>query len=166
MIQRLTREINVLERQAIQVRTKLSNYQKYASMLGGTTEISMANIAGLSSDLLPRASMFARFSNEASSMSAMQNLQAMKAGGLVPYYANNPLMQYQLEMSSYNKFRQESLKALKQEEANVLNEKEKDIQLTLNGIEQRLTMKRTELQSYQQLASQEAKENVPRFGLG
>ena len=77
-VQRLTRDINVLERQAMQKRIELSNYQKYAGMLGGTSIITMGNIAGLSSKLLPRASMFAQFANQASSMSAMQNLQMMK----------------------------------------------------------------------------------------
>lgn len=161
----LTREINALERQAMQTRIKLSNYQKYAGMLGGTSNITMSNIAGLSSELLPRASMFAQFANQASSMSAMQNLQSMKMRGMVPW-TGNQLAQYQMEMSAFSKFREESMKALKQQEIDVLNEKEKEIQLEMNDIEQRLSMKRAELQSVKQLAMQEAKEGAPTFGLG
>ena len=58
------------------------------------------------------------------------------------------------------------MKALKEQEIQVLNEKEKEIQLEMNDIEQRLAMKRAELQSCKQLASQEAKESAPSFGLG
>lgn len=164
-VQRLTREINQLERQAMQTRIKLSNYQKYAGMLGGSSAISMANIAGMSAELLPRATMFAQFSNQASSMSAMQNVQAMKMRGMVPW-TGNALAQYQLEMSAFSKFKEESMKALKQQEIEVLNEKEKEIQLEMNDIEQRLAMKRAELKSCKELASQDARDNAPRFGLG
>ena len=164
-VQRLTREINALERQAMETRNRLSNYQKYAGMLGGSSTITMANVAGMSADLLPRATMFAQFSNQASSMSAMQNLQSMKMGGMVPW-TGNALAQYQMEMSAFSKFKEESMKALKEQEIQVLNEKEKEIQLEMNDIEQRLSMKRAELQSVKQLASEEARESAPKFGLG
>ena len=164
-VQRLTREINALERQAMETRNRLSNYQKYAGMLGGSSTITMANIAGMSAELLPRATMFAQFSNQASSMSAMQNLQTMKMCGMVPW-TGNALQQYQMEMSAFSKFKEESMKALKEQEIQVLNEKEKEIQLEMNDIEQRLSMKRAELQSVKQLASEEARESAPKFGLG
>lgn len=164
-VQRLTREINALERQAMETRNRLSNYQKYAGMLGGSSTITMANVAGMSAELLPRATMFAQFSNQASSMSAMQNLQAMKMCGMVPW-TGNALQQYQMEMSAFSKFKEESMKALKEQEIQVLNEKEKEIQLEMNDIEQRLSMKRAELQSVKQLASEEARESAPKFGLG
>ena len=164
-VQRLTREINALERQAMETRNRLSNYQKYAGMLGGSSTITMANVAGMSAELLPRATMFAQFSNQASSMSAMQNLQAMKMCGMVPW-TGNALQQYQMEMSAFSRFKEESMKALKEQEIQVLNEKEKEIQLEMNDIEQRLSMKRAELQSVKQLASEEARESAPKFGLG
>ena len=164
-VQRLTREINALERQAMETRNRLSNYQKYAGMLGGSSTITMANIAGMSAELLPRAALFAQFSNQASSMSAMQNLQMMKMGGMVPW-TGNALQQYQMEMSAFSKFKEESMKALKEQEMQILNEKEKEIQLEMNDIEQRLAMKRAELQSVKQLASEEARDNAPKFGLG
>ena len=94
----------------------------------------------------------------------MQNLQTMKMTGMVPW-TGNPLAQYQIEMSAFAKFKEESMKALKQQEIQVLNEKEKEIQLEMNSIEQRIAMKRAELNSVKQLASQEARDNVPRFGL-
>ncbi len=163
-VQRLTREINQLERQAIETRNRLSNYQKYASVLGGTSVMTMSNVAGMSAELLPRAAMFAQFSNQASSMSAMQNLQVMKMSGMVPW-TGNPMAQYQIEMSAFAKFKEESMKALKQQEIQVLNEKEKEIQLEMNSIEQRIAMKRAELNSVKQLASQEARDGAPSFGL-
>ena len=164
-VQRLTREINALERQGIETRNRLSNYQKYAGMLGGSSTITMANIAGMSAELLPRATMFAQFSNQASSMSAMQNLQSMKMMGMVPW-TGNALSQYQIEMSAFSKFKEESMKALKQQEIQVLNEKEKEIELEMNEIEQRIKMKRAELESAKQLASSEVQNSVPKFGLG
>ena len=164
-VQRLTREINALERQAMQTRTRLSNYQKYASALGGSTVLTMGNIAGMSAELLPRATMFAQFSNQASSMSAMQNLQMMKMRGMVPF-TGNTLTQYQIEMSAFARFKEESLKALKQQEIDVLNEKEKEIQLEVNDIEQRIKMKRAMLESVKQLASEQARSDAPKFGLG
>lgn len=164
-VQRLTREINALERQAIMTRHKLSNYQKYASALGGSSVMTMANIAGLSSDLIPRATLFAQFANQASSMSAMQNVQMAKMNGMVPM-TGNALTQYQIEMSAFARFKEQSMKALKQQEIDILNEKEKEIELEMNDIEQQLKMKRAMLESAKQLASEEAKNNVPRFGLG
>ena len=125
--------------------------------------MTLGNIAGLSAELLPRASMFAQYSDQVSSMSAMQNLQAMKYMGRVPY-TGNPMVQYQLEMSAFRSFKEQSMKALKQQEAQVMNEKEKEIQLELNDIEQRLKMKRARLQSCKELASREAEESAPRFG--
>ena len=164
-VQRLTREINYLERQAMETRNRLSNYQRYASMLGGSSIISMSNIAGMSSELLPRASMFAKFSNQASSMSAMQNLQTMKMSGMVPW-TGNALSQYQIEMSAFARFKEESMKALKQQEMQVLAEKEKEIQLEVNEIEQRLKMKRAYLESVKQQAAEGARNSAPKFGLG
>ena len=164
-VQRLTREINYLEKQAMDTRTRLSQYQKYASTLGGSNVMSMINIAGLSPELLPRAAMFAQFSNQASSMSAMQNVQSMKMMGMVPW-TGNALAQYQIEMSAFSKFKEESMKALKQQEIQVLNEKEKEIELEMNEIEQRIKMKRAELESAKQLASSEVQNSVPKFGLG
>ena len=164
-VQRLTREINQLQMQAMKTRIKLTNHQKYASKLGGSGYLTAGSIAGLSADLIPRATMFAQFSNQASSMSAMQNLQTMKMCGMVPW-TGNALQQYQMEMSAFSRFKEESMKALKEQEIQVLNEKEKEIQLEMNDIEQRLSMKRAELQSVKQLASEEARESAPKFGLG
>ena len=164
-VQRLTREINDLERQAIMTRHKLSNYQKYASALGGSSIMTMSNIAGLSSDLIPRATMFAQFANQASSMSAMQNVQMAKMQGMVPW-TGNALTQYQIEMSAFARFKEQSMKALKQQEIDILNEKEKEIELEMNDIEQRLKMKRAMLESAKQLASEEAKNSAPKFGFG
>ena len=162
--QRLTREINALEKQAMLKQTRLSHYQKYASVLGGSSILTLGNIAGISAELLPRASLFAQYSDQVSSMSAMQNLQAMKYMGRVPY-TGNPMVQYQMEMSAFRSFKEQSMKALKQQEAQIMNEKEKEIQLELNDIEQRLKMKRARLQSVKELASREAEEEAPRFGL-
>lgn len=146
------------------VQTRLTNYQKYAGVLGGSSILNLSNIAGLSPELLPRASLFAQYSDQASSMSAMQNLQMMKMMGRVPY-TGNQLMQMQIETSAFNQFKEQALKNLKQQEATVLNEKEKEIQLELNGIEQRLKMKRQQLESYKQLASDSIKDTIPTFGL-
>ena len=164
MVQRLTREINSLEYEVMERQRQLSNYQKYASRLGGSSIMNLNNVAGLSTDLIPRASLFAQYSEQASSVSAMQNLQAMKAMGRVPI-TGNPAMQMQIEMSAYNQFREQALKDLKQQEITVLNEKEKEIELELNELEQRLKMKRNQLESYKQLSDQESKEWAPRFGL-
>ena len=163
MTQRLTREINVLEKRLMDRTNQLSNYQKYAGVLGGSSVVSLGNIAGLNSELLPRASMFAQFSDQASSMSAMQNLQAMKYMGRVPY-TGNPMVQMQMEMSAFRQFKEQSLKALKQQEINVLNEKEKEIQLDVNSIQQQLSMKRQQLESYKQKSMDDAKQAAPNFG--
>ncbi|MBQ7765026.1 hypothetical protein IJ384_06655 [bacterium] len=163
-VQRLTREINDLEKRAMDVRTRLSNHQKYAGILGGSSILTLGNISGLSAELLPRASLFAKYSDQASSMSAMQNLQYMKMMGLTPFMGN-PMMQGQYEMSAFMNFKKEALKALKQQEAATLNEVEKEIELELNSIEQRIKMKRAELESCKQLAAKEAEDMVPSFGL-
>jgi len=164
-VQRLTREINNLEKRAMDVRIRLTNHQKYAGVLGGSSILTLNNIAGLSSSILPRASVFAQYSDQASSMSAMQNLQMMKMTGRVPY-TGNPMTQMQIEMSAFAQFKEEAMKALKQQETATLNEVEKEIQLELNTIETQLKQKREEMNSCKQLLTQEVQESVPKFGLG
>ena len=164
MIQRLTREINGLEKQVVDKQTQLSHYTRYAGQLGGSANMSISNIASLPKDLVPRASLFAQYADQASSMSAMQNLQTMKMMGRVPY-TGNQMMDMQIQMSAYNQFKQEALKALKQQEVNAMNEKEKEIQLELNAIQLTLTVKRKQLESYKQLAETQAQNAAPKFGL-
>lgn len=164
MIQRLTREINSLEKQAMDKHTELSHYQKYAGILGGSSIMNISNIAGLSPDLLPRASVFAQYSDQASSMSALNNLQMMQAMGRVPV-TGNQMTDMQIQMSAYNQFKEQALKALKQQEVAILNEKEKEIELEVNYIEMQLKKKRAELDSYKQLHSDRINAMVPKFGL-
>lgn len=162
MTQRLTREINDLQKQAMELRTQLANHQKYASALGGSSILTLNNIAGLSSSLLPRATLFAQYSDQASSMSAMQNLQNMKMMGRVPF-VNNQMMQQQIELSAFKQFKEEAMKALKQQEVNKMNEVEKDIQLALNDIELRIKMKQEARDEHKKHALEAAKEFVPKF---
>lgn len=164
-VQRLTREINDLERDAMRVRTRLTHYQKYAGALGGSSIMTMGNIAGLSAELLPRATLFAQFSNQASSMNAMQQLQMMKMSGMVPVLGDQQ-MQYQFEMSAYERFKQQSLLALKQQEVNAMSEVEKEIQLEMNSIETRIKEKKAMLESCKNLLKEEVQNFVPKFGLG
>ena len=163
-VQRLTREINDLEREAIQVRTKLSHYQKYAGRLGSSSIMTMGNIAGLSAELIPRAAMFSQYANQASSMSAMQQLQMMKMSGMVPW-TGNQMTQMQYEMSAFARFREESMKALKQQEIDAMSEIEKEIELEMNDIETRLKEKKAMRDSCQNLLKEEIQNYVPKFGL-
>ena len=89
MVSRLTREIITLENQITKKQMELSNYQEYAGVLGGSSALHMGNIAGLSSSLLPRASLFAQYADQASSMSAMQNDLAKKKKQLESYESLN-----------------------------------------------------------------------------
>ena len=162
MTQRLTREINTLEKQMMDKQIELSNYQKYANMLGSSSIINAGNIAGLSSGLIPRASLFAQYSNQASTMSAMQNVQQMKMMGMIPML-QNPMMQQQYEMSAFNNFKQQALKALKQQEAAILNEKEKEIQLELNQMQMKLKEKQALLDTYKEHANKRIEDFVPQF---
>ena len=164
-VQRLTREIHHLELRAIQTRTKLMKYQKYADRLASSSVMTMANIAGIPSELLPRAMMFSQFSNQASSMDAMQRLQYCKMMGLIPY-VGNPMYQSQMEMSAFQRFKQESLKALKQQEAQVLSEVEQEIQLEMNTIETRIKEKKAMLDSCKKLLDEQVRDSAPKFGLG
>ena len=163
-VQSLTREINRLEKAAMQMRTKLNHHQKYAGRLGGSTLLMAHDISGLSPELSPRARMFAQYSDQASSMSAMQQLQMMKASGMMPWL-NNPMMQGQYEMSAFAQFKEQSLKALKQQEIDALNEIEAEIQLELNSIEGQLKSKRAMLESCQGLLKEQVQNFVPKFGL-
>ena len=162
MTQRLTREINTLEKQMMDKQIELTNYQKYANMLGSSSIINAGNIAGLSSGLIPRASLFAQYSNQASTMSAMQNVQQMKMMGMIPML-QNPMMQQQYEMSAFNNFKQQALKALKQQEAAILNEKEKEIQLELNQMQMKLKEKQALLETYKEHANKRIEDFVPQF---
>jgi outer membrane protein TolC len=117
----------------------------------------------LSSDILPRASLFAQYADQASSTSAMQNLQMMKMTGRVPF-TGNQMMDMQIQTSAYMQFKQEALKALKQQETNLLNEKEKEIRLELNTVQQQLATKKEQLQAYKQACKEAAKNAAPDFG--
>jgi hypothetical protein len=146
----------------MELRTQLMNHQKYASALGSSSILTLNNIAGLSSSILPRATLFAQYSDQASSMSAMQNLQNMKMMGRIPY-VNNPIMQNQIELSAFKQFKDEAMKALKEQEAKKMNDVEKDIQLALNNIELQIEMKKEARNEYKKKASEDAKEFAPKF---
>ena len=163
-VQKLTREINDLEREAMRVRTRLNHYQKYAGQLGSTSIMSAGNIAGLSAELIPRATMFSQYANQASSLSAMQNLQMMKMNGMIPW-TGNQMTQMQYEMSAFAQFREQSMKALKQQEIDAMNEIEKEIELELNAIEGQLKTKRAMKESCQGLLKEQIQNFVPKFGL-
>ncbi len=109
--------------------------------------------------------MFAQYSEQASSMSAMQQLQMMKASGMVPWL-NNPILQGQYEMSAFYQFKEQSMKALKQQEVEAMSEIEEEIQLELNTIEGQLKSKKAMLESCQNLLNDQVKRFVPKFGLG
>ena len=98
------------------------------------------------------------------SLLKLHTLQTMKMMGRVPY-TGNIATQQQLEMSAFNQFKQESMKALKQQEASLLNEKEKEIQLEMNQMEQRLKMMNKQLETYKQMAQKQAEDSVPSFGM-
>ena len=164
-VQKLTREINLLELRAMKIRTRLNHYQKYAGRLGGSQRMQMHDVSGLSAELLPRAQMFAQYSDQASSMSAMQQLQMAKASGMVPWF-NNQMMQGQYEMSAFAQFKEQSLKALKQQEIDAMNEIEAEIELELNAIEGQLKAKRAMKESCQSLLKEQVQNFVPKFGMG
>ena len=164
MVHRLKRDINRLERQAMEKTIKLSNHQKYASRLGGAKRFGVSQIAGLSSELVGRASIFSQYAEQASSMSAMHNLQQLKMMGRVPI-TGNPMTQYQIEMSSLARFKEESMKALKQREVQYMNELEAEIEQELTSIENQLSMKRAQLKEYQELAKERIQDAAPKFGL-
>ena len=163
MQQRLTREINELEMQVMRKTQQLAKHQKYASRLGASSNLTLNNIAGLSPELLPRATMFANYSDQASSMSAMQQLQQLKMMGRVPF-TGNPMQQMQLEFSAFNQFKQEALKALKEQETAAMNEVEKEIQLELNDLEQQLEIKKKQQDTYKQKSKDDIDRMVPKFG--
>lgn len=164
LVLRLTREIHDLESRMARKQIEISNHQKYASRLGSSSILTLNNVAGLAPGIFPRASLFAQYSDQASSMSAMQNLQMMKMMGRVPF-TGNQMMQMQIEMSAFNEFKQASLKALKDQEIAQMNEVEKQIQLELTSLEQELKMKREQLKSYKELLSSRMQELAPKFGL-
>jgi hypothetical protein len=95
-------------------------------------------------------------------MSASQNLQMMKMMGHVPML-QDPMMQQQFEMSAFNRFREEALKALKQQETTILNEKEKEIQLELNQLQMKMKEKQALLQTYKEHANKRIEHFVPQF---
>ena len=163
MQQRLTREINELEMQVMRKTQQLAKHQRYASRLGASSNLTLNNIAGLSPEILPRATMFANYSDQASSMSAMQQLQQMKMMGRVPF-TGNPAQQMQLEFSAFNQFKQEALKALKEQEPAALNEVEKEIQLELNDLEMQLDIKKKQQETYKQKSKDDIDRMVPKFG--
>lgn len=164
-VQSLTREINELERQAMQMRTRLNHYQKYAGRLGGSSYMRLHDVSGLSAELLPRATMFSQFADQASTTNAAQQLQMYKSMGMVPML-QNPMMQQQYETSAFLQFKEQSMKALKQQEIDAMNEIEKEIELQLNAIEGQLKAKRAMKESCQNLLKEQIQNFVPKFGLG
>ena len=72
-------------------------------------------------------------------------------------------MQQQYEMSAFNKFKEEALKALKQQESTILNEKEKEIQLEMNQLQMKLKEKQALLETYKEHANKRVEDFVPQF---
>ena len=66
-------------------------------------------------------------------------------------------------MSAFNNFKQQALKALKQQEASILNEKEKEIQLELNQMQMKLKEKQALLETYKEHANKRIEDFVPQF---
>lgn len=163
-VQTLSREIFNLQRQIMNKTSELSKHQRYASMLGGTSRITAVNIAGLPSYLIPRASLFANYAEQASTMSASQNLQMMKMCGQIPY-TGNPATQMQIEMSAFARFKEQAMKSLKEREAAIMSEKEKEIQLELNQLKTQLDIKQESLNSAKELLREQTKESALKFGL-
>ena len=163
MVQRLTREINELEKQMMDKRIQMEHYAAYSSALGSASNMGINNLAGLSAEILPRASLFAQYADNASSMSAAQNLQTMKLLGRIPY-TGNQMMDMQIQTSAYTQFKREALKTLKEQETAVLNEKEKEIKLAMNAMEIQLSKKKAELQAYKDACKEAAKNAAPDFG--
>jgi hypothetical protein len=163
MVMRLTREVHSLQKEIMDKQIEMEHYAKYAARLGGSTNMNISNIAGLSAELIPRATIFAQYADQASSMSASQNLQMMQMMGRVPM-TGNAMMDMQIQMSAYNQFKQEAMKALKEQEKNVLSEKEKEIQLELTTLETTLKIKQEQLQAYKQRVGDQAKHAAPDFG--
>ena len=142
MVLRLTREIHELERERLECLNMLSNYQKYSGMLGGSSIITGNNLAGLNSEILPRAMLFAQYSDQASSMAAMQRVQQMQAMGRMPI-VNDPIAMRQMQMSAFAQFKEEALKAQKQQEMKIMDKIEGEIKLKLASIDQKIKEKET-----------------------
>ena len=68
-------------------------------------------------------------------------------------------------MSAFYQFKEQSMKALKQQEVEAMNEIEAEIQLELNTIESQLKSKRAMLESCQNLLSSQTEKFVPKFGM-
>ena len=164
-VQRLTREIHQLERQAIEKRTKLMKYQKYTDRLASSGVMTGANVAGIPQELIMRANVFAQFSNYASSMQAAQQVQQQQMMGMYSW-APNMLAQQQMITGAFARFKEESLKALKQQEADVISEVEKEIQLEMNTIDKIIKEKKAMLESCKKLLDEEVRDSAPKFGLG
>ena len=94
---------------------------------------------------------------------ASQNLQMMQMMGRVPM-TGNQMVDMQIQMSAFNQFKQESMKALKEQEKNVLSEKEKEMQLELNTIQTSIKIKQEQLQAYKQRVDKQAQNAAPDFG--
>ncbi|MCQ2739468.1 MAG: hypothetical protein MJ237_04490 [bacterium] len=144
--------------------SELMNYQRYAGRLGGSNCFGLSQIAGLAPNLIGRASMFGQYMDMASSVSAMQNLQQMKAMGRVPY-TGNQYTQMQIEMSAFNKFKEQAMQSLKMQEVQMMNRKEQEIQLELNSLQQELTVKKNNLKACKELLKEQTEENAMKFGL-
>ena len=84
--------------------------------------------------------------------------------GLVPW-TGNQMTQMQYEMSAFARFKEESMKALKQQEVDAMSEIEKEIELELNAIEDQLKMKKEMKESCQNLLKEQVQDYVPKFGL-
>lgn len=163
MVLQLTREVHSIQKRMMDKQIEMSHYASYASRLGSSTNMSISNLAGLPTELLPRASLFAQYLDQASSVSASQNLQMMQMMGRVPI-TGNQMIDMQIQMSAYNQFKQEAIRAMKEQEKNVLSEKEKEIQLELNTLSTTLKIKQEQLQAYKQRVDSQAKNAAPDFG--
>lgn len=162
-VQKLTRSISSLEKRKIEKLNELTALQEYTGMLAGTSILNISNIAGLSPELQSRAMSFGRYSDQASSMSAMQNIQNAINCGTIP---NNVDQNTKMQMirQAFINFKEQALKALKEQEKIFLSKRDKEIQLELNELTASLKMEEAELESCKQRAMEQAQEAGRIFG--
>ena len=78
--------------------------------------------------------------------------------------ANNPQQQYMMELSAFTRFKEESMKAIKQQEVNWLHAREREIELEIKSKQHHKEFEEGMQKAAEEKALSDAKEEAaPKF---
>lgn len=158
----LIRQRNSLQKQLMDEKQKLYDYQSYAATLG-QGPMTMASVASLPSSVFSDGLAFMGMSNQVALMEAQQKYSIFQQSGMLQQQGvTNPVQLQQMQRYYFNCFAEQAFQRLRKIKENELNKLEKEIELRTTRIEQRLTAVNSEIESVKGAVERDA-QKAPKY---